>query len=81
MLNDMKRLVFYFLGMIVFGLLSLTSCTPGKLLWFSSTGIMTYNRNTGQFEVLWENNGQGNAVKCDTVYVYVNDKEVIDSVR
>ena len=77
----MKRLVFYFLGMLFVGMTLCTSCTPSKLLWFSSSGIMTYNRNTGQFEVLWENNGQGNAVKCDTVYVYVNDKEIIDSVR
>ena len=55
---------------MVFGLTCLLSCSPAKLLWYSSNGIMTYNRQTGQFEVLWENNGAGNTAKCDTVYVY-----------
>lgn len=32
----------------------LTSCQPVKLLMIDSDGIVTYNRHTGQFEMLWE---------------------------
>ena len=80
-LNDMKKVLFYFLGMLFLGITLFSSCSPSKMLWFTSSGVMTYNRNTGQFEVLWENNGQGNAVKCDTVYIYVNNESNIGSVR
>lgn len=68
-------------SMVVFGITFLVSCTPSKLLWFTSSGIMTYNRNTGQLEVLWENNGAGHPEKCDTVYIYMNSNCPTDSVR
>ena len=69
----MRKVFFRLLGTIVFGMLFLSACTPAKLLWFSSSGIMTYNRATGQLEVLWENQGQGQKEKCETIYVYHNE--------
>lgn len=33
----------------------LWSCTPVKMFWVSSEGIVTYNRHTGTFEMMWEN--------------------------
>lgn len=33
----------------------LWSCTPVKMFWVSSEGIVTYNRHTGAFEMMWEN--------------------------
>lgn len=35
-------------------LASLASCSPVRWLLVNSNGIATYNRNTGQFEILWE---------------------------
>ena len=45
-----------------------TSCTP-KWLLINSSGIATYNRNTGQVEVLWENQSAQQTTVHDTVYV------------
>lgn len=51
---------------IVLGLLALTSCSGSNLMWYTSNGIVSYNRHTGQFEMLWENSGKGNSCQCDT---------------
>ena len=45
-----------------------TSCTPQWLL-VNSSGIATYNRNTGQVEVLWENKSAQQNTVHDTVYI------------
>lgn len=45
-----------------------TSCTPQWLL-VNSSGIATYNRNTGQVEVLWENKSAQQTTVHDTVYI------------
>lgn len=45
-----------------------TSCTPQWLL-VNSSGIATYNRNTGQVEVLWENHSAQQNTVHDTVYI------------
>lgn len=50
------------------------SCSPQKLFFLNSDGIVTYNRHTGQFEMLWEaKTAQESAfsgkVIHDTVYV------------
>lgn len=76
----MNVIRFSFLGLFVFTMVFLSSCSPSKLLWYTSNGIMTYNRNTGQFEVLWENNGAGHVEKCDTVYIYKNEEKTTGSV-
>lgn len=63
----MKKLLFIF-GLVV-GLFSCVSCSSSRWAWLQSNGILTYNRVTGQLEVLWENAGKGNVVVHDTVYV------------
>lgn len=45
-----------------------TSCTPQWLL-VNSSGIATYNRHTGQVELLWENQSAQVVTVHDTVYV------------
>ena len=45
-----------------------TSCTPQWLL-VNTSGIATYNRSTGQVEVLWENHSAQQTTVHDTVYV------------
>lgn len=45
------------------------SCSPGKFYLWTSNGIMNYNRHTGQFELLWENNINNTKIVRDTVYV------------
>ena len=46
----------------------LQSCAP-KWLVFNSNGIASYNRHTGQFEILWENNSSQVVEKHDTVTI------------
>ena len=46
------------------------SCQSPNLVWCTSSGILTYNRGTGQFELMWENQGQPGIIKHDTIYVY-----------
>lgn len=62
----MRYKVFVFGLMIVSGLVALTSCSGSNLMWYTSNGIVSYNRHTGQFEMLWENSGKGNSCKCDS---------------
>lgn len=49
---------------IVIGITMFSSCSGAKMLWYTSNGIVTYNRHTGQFEMLWENAGQTNGQCC-----------------
>lgn len=62
----MRNKVFVYGLLIVLGLLALTSCSNPNLMWYTSNGIVSYNRHTGQFEMLWENTGKGNSCKCDS---------------
>lgn len=57
----------------------LSSCTPAKYFFLNSEGIVTYNRHTGQFEMLWDaktghENPSSGVVFHDTVYV---DKDTV----
>ena len=45
------------------------SCTTPNFLWCTSSGIVTYNRHTGQFEMLWENEVKEPTIIHDTIYV------------
>lgn len=54
---------------IVSGSFFLSSCQSPNFLWCTSSGIVTYNRHTGQFEMLWENAAKQVEVVHDTVYV------------
>lgn len=58
---------------LISGTFSMESCQPNKLIWSSSNGVLTYNRHTGQFELLWESNIKQSANRVDTVYVCPND--------
>ena len=49
--------------------LALCSCYPSRMFMVGTQGIATYNRNTGQFEVLWEYTEQPHKIIHDTVYV------------
>ena len=57
------------LVMVLVGL-SLSSCAQ-KWLLVNSSGVATYNRNTGQIEVLWENKSAEVHAVHDTIYVEV----------
>ena len=70
----MKRILGKFL--VIFGLgygcfLS-SSCSGGNLIWCKSGLILTYNRHTGQLEVLYENTAKAVEVVHDTVYIDAN---------
>lgn len=70
----MKKILF----LACFGLiLSLSSCAP-KWLVFSTSGIASYNRNTGTFEILWENKNGTIEIVHDTIYI---DSVSVDSLR
>ena len=67
----MKKFLGLFL--VIFGTVSgsffFQSCQSPNFLWCTSSGIVTYNRHTGQFEMLWENAAKQIEVVHDTVYV------------
>lgn len=62
----MRNKVFVYSRVIVLGLVALTSCSVSNPMWYTSNGIVTYNRHTGQFEMLWENSSKGNSSQCDS---------------
>lgn len=62
----MRYKVFVYRLVIVLGLVALTSCSVSNPMWYTSNGIVTYNRHTGQFEMLWENSSKGNSCQCDS---------------
>lgn len=67
----MKRCIIYFsvFFAMVSGSFCVSSCTSPNFLWCTSSGIVTYNRHTGQFEMLWESEIEKQGIKHDTVYV------------
>ena len=46
-----------------------TSCTPHKFFILNSEGILTYDRNKGTFEVLWQTKSAGAATDSGTVKI------------
>lgn len=68
----MKRRIFKFwvIFALAAGCFFFQSCTTPNFLWCTSSGIVTYNRHTGQFEMLWENQAQHVETIHDTIYVY-----------
>lgn len=71
----MKKFLVRFL--VIFGLVSCSflnySCNTPNLVWSTSSGIVTYNRHTGQFEMLWENSAQQAVTVHDTIYICPED--------
>lgn len=58
----MKSIYLFLLGLYS---LSLCSCSPNKFYLVNSEGIFTYNRHTGQIELMWETKTQ--KVESDTL--------------
>lgn len=54
---------------MVEGTFSILSCSTQNPVWCMSNGILTYNRVTGQLEVLWESEHKPSVVVHDTVYI------------
>ena len=56
--------------MIVFGLMAvaimLSSCTGWRYVFCTSNGILTYNRHTGQLEILWEHQSTPVILQADS---------------
>ena len=46
-----------------------TSCTPHKFFILNSEGILTYDRNKGTFEVLWQTKTAGVTPDSGTVKI------------
>lgn len=71
----MKKILVRFLAIfgLVLGTFSNYSCTTPNLIWSTSNGIVTYNRHTGQFEMLWENSAQQAVTVRDTIYICPED--------
>lgn len=65
----MKHRNFLVIFGLVCGMFLTSACSGEKFLWCTSNGIMTYNRHSGQFELLWESTAQPYKVVHDTVYV------------
>lgn len=57
------------------------SCANPKWFWCSSNGIFTYNRHTGQMELIWENSAKPANIKQDTVYVSYPSKDPLSSEK
>ena len=47
----------------------LTSCTPHKWFIVNSEGILSYDRNKGTFELLWQNKSAGYSPDSGTVVI------------
>lgn len=64
----MRKFVLFFLFI---GVLVLSSCSPNRFFLINSEGILTYNRNTGQLEFMWQTKSvKGDSVsviKCDSL--------------
>lgn len=63
-MKQVKRLIGIAVGSMI-----LASCNPARMFMVGTQGIATYNRNTGQFEMLWEYQETPTKFIHDTVYV------------
>lgn len=67
MKKSLRRFLVNF-AMVAGGFL-ICSCSTQNPVWCMSNGILTYNRVTGQLEVLWESEHKQSVVVHDTVYI------------
>lgn len=66
----MKRLALFLLCAGTFvSPLAFESCTPHKWFIVNSEGILSYDRNKGTFELLWQNKAAGHSADSGTVVV------------
>lgn len=66
---------------IVIGITIFSSCSGARMVWYTSNGIVTYNRHTGQFEMLWENAGQATGQSCKDTCNCLCVKDSVKRVR
>lgn len=67
----MKKIFGLFLVIfaLVPGCFLFSSCQSPDFLWCTSSGIVTYNRHTGQFEMIWEGERKQSVTIHDTIYI------------
>jgi hypothetical protein len=63
-MKQVKRLIGIAVGCCI-----LASCSPSRMFMVGTNGIATYNRHTGQFEILWEYAEKPLPTIHDTIYV------------
>jgi len=64
---------------LVLCLFNLLGCSSSKLVWSNGNGILTYNRVTGQLEVVWEHNRKEFEIIHDTIYI--QSDSIINTVK
>lgn len=50
-----------------------SGCSPTRLFLIDHNGVLTYNRNSGQLEIIWEWRERPNGVGRDSVTSVKND--------
>lgn len=65
----MAKVVFF----LVFGVIVISACSPARLYLVNSSGIATYNRHTGQLELLWEWTEKPNTLATDSIHQKVHN--------
>lgn len=67
----MKNIIVTFVFVLVMlSPMFLESCAPARWYLVNSEGILTYNRHTGQLELMWSHHSQG--ANADTTKVPVD---------
>lgn len=77
----MKKGIFLVIFWCVSACFLLCGCAGSKWVWCTSNGIVTYNGQTKQFEMIWENTAKEVGTVHDTVYVSSASYITTDSVR
>lgn len=79
----MKQLIFTLVVIfwLIASLFAFESCASDKLVWSTSSGIVTYNRHTGQFEMLWDGTRKDQKFRSDTVYYCPEDSSIYVKIR
>ena len=67
----MRKIVFLSL-MCIF---AMCACSPNRWYLVNSDGVLTYNRHTGQLEVLWEHHEKPNSAVAES------DSLKVDSLK
>lgn len=66
----MKKKNFYRFVLVAMVIVTaISSCTPHKWFIVNSEGILSYDRNKGTFELLWETKSAGHSADSGTVKV------------
>lgn len=55
-------------ALLILCMMMCAACTRAPWFLINTSGIATYNRHTGQFEILWENHATQVKTIHDTIY-------------